>query len=141
MSDDYKVKPVVFDGGGPAKSVDFNYDAIDAYCFDVDQEALDAGKLLEGFKKAFDWIAQVPAGDFKGMAIRVQVVRCILLQKDQVKMANEIGVTKAAISQRMCDLRDFFGIRNPKAGLRSDETRKQFSEQCKARHLKKQTQS
>jgi hypothetical protein len=30
MSDDYKVKPLVFDGGGPAKSVDFDYESVDS---------------------------------------------------------------------------------------------------------------
>ena len=127
-----------FENGKMVQSIDFNYDAIDAYDFG---ERAEAEALLDGFRKAFEWIANVSPGDFKGMAIRVQTVRCILLKKDQVEMAQEIGVTKAAISQRMSDLRDHFNIRQPKAGLRSEETRQKFSEQCKTRHLNRKASS
>jgi hypothetical protein len=123
-----------FENGAIVPSIDFNYDAIDGYEFGKDAEV---ENLKEAFCQAFDWIANVPANDFKGIAIRVQVVRCVLTGKDQVEMAREIGVTKSAISQRMCELRDLFNIRNPKANLRSNETRKKFSEQCKLRHQKK----
>jgi hypothetical protein len=125
-----------FEDGKPIHSIDFDYNAIDGYDFTADAEA-----CMDAFRKVFDWIANVPAGDFKGIAIRVQTVRCILLKKDQVAMAEEIGVTKAAISQRMCDLRDCFKIRQPKAGLRTDETRQKFSEQCKQRHHQKKASS
>lgn len=190
MSDDYKVKPLVFDGGGPAQSVDYNYDAIDAYCFGADESGEGVGAVLGAFTTAFDSIANVPPNDFKAMAnrldamfvlfeaayialmwakgenaekfaewlaeerknvkespksndhykseaIRIQSVRSILTGKDQVQMAREIGVTKAAISQRMCDLRDTFEMRNPKANLRNNSTRKKFSTECKQRHKEK----
>jgi hypothetical protein len=132
---------LAFENGSAVQTIGFTPEAHDAYYFDENKDALDAEELLSAFCRAFDWIAQVPANDFKGMAIRVQVVRCILLKKDQVAMAKEIGVTKAAISQRMCDLRDVFKLRNPKSGLRSNETRNKFSEQCKSRHEKKKANS
>jgi hypothetical protein len=113
------------------EAIDFDYDAIDGL------QGVEPETLLEAFTKAFEWIANVKPNDFRGMAIRVQTVRCILLQKDQTKMAEEIGVGKAAISQRMSDLRDHFRMRNPKANLRSEETRQKFSTQCTQRHQKK----
>jgi hypothetical protein len=128
---------IAFEDGHPTQTIEFNYDAIDAYCFGVDKNAADSEAILEGFKKAFDWIADVKANDFEAIAVKVQTVRCILLGKNQVAMAKEIGVTRAAISQRMSELRDIFKLRQPTAGLRDNETRQKFSEQCKARHQKK----
>jgi hypothetical protein len=122
-----------FEDGRPVPSTDFPYHVIDGE-YDLSP---DVDNLKEAFCKAFDWIADVPANDFKGIAIRVQTVRCVLTGKDQTEMAREIGVTKAAISQRMCDLRDYFNLRNPKSNLRNNETRQKFSEQCKLRHQKK----
>ena len=127
---------LAYENQRPTPSVDFDYAAIDG---DYDLSA-DIDNLKDAFCKAFDWIANVPANDFRGMAIRVQTVRCVLTGKDQAAMAQEIGVTKAAISQRMCDLRDYFNIRQPKSNLRSNETRQKFSEQCKLRHQKRKAE-
>src|SRR5687767_6248843 len=67
-----------FENGLPVPSIDFNYDAIDAYCFGADESGDGIGAVLSAFTSAFDVIANVPANDFKAMANRVDSVWEIL---------------------------------------------------------------
>lgn len=124
------------DDGKLIEACDFDFEQIEGY----DIAKLPEAELIEAFKRLMEWAVQVPKRDFRGIAIRVQTIRAILTQRDQTEMAREIGVTKAAMSQRICELHDTLNIPRPtKANLRSKEIRQKFSIECTQRHQAKKS--
>ncbi len=90
------------EAGELVESVDFDYDSVDRNVFGIDDERESVSKLLDSMRQMLKWICQ-GQGE-KAIAVRLQAVRYYVPDKakNQEQLAKEIGVTKAAISQKSC---------------------------------------
>lgn len=122
-----------------------DYDAIDRSVFGAQNEQEGVQNVLEGVRLMLHWICQGD-GD-KARSVRLQAVRWSgqFSDKNQEQLGREIGVGKAAVNQKISELRAWIDQRSGRdlqtRGARTVEAKQKFSEICKSNHEKRKNQS
>ena len=101
-----------------------------------------ARNLFAGIQAILKWINN--ASNARAKEIRIQAVLYHIEHKNQVELAREIGVRKATICQQAVAFREYFGLvrtAGAASAMRSDESRKKFSDVCRLNHQKRKALS
>lgn len=131
--------------GSLTEAQGFDYDAVDREVFGIATEREDVEKVLAGVRDMLAWICQ--GNNDRARSVRLQAVRYYIPDKakNQGQLAREIGVTKAAVNQKVCELRDWLETRSghdvKPRGARSTDAREKFSDICKSNHQRRKVES